>query len=359
MSGIYLNNAGHGHPVPAVLSRQIAHLQREAEIGPYRAMAEVADELAGIRAAAAEVIGADPAETALVTTTCATWYAAVSRLPIDGKRVLVAPHEWYENLDALEMLARVRDLSIEVLPEIDFAAPDLSGWAGWIDDDTALICLPLVTSMAGHRYPLEEIGKLPRPDGCAVVVDAAQAFGQMPLDLPRSGADIVVGTARKWLRGPRQTGLLWVREGLEGIDGPLTAQSLEPHDAHIAARLGLGAAIGEVLGCEVGGVQADLAQLSDRIRAEAAAQEIPCLSTKAGGTTAVTIALPPTAKPAIEAAMADRQIIAKWPVPGTEEPRAAEGATDRALMRISPHLANTPDEIGVLFTAIARGLAAG
>ncbi|MEM9046760.1 MAG: aminotransferase class V-fold PLP-dependent enzyme [Pseudomonadota bacterium] len=359
MREVYLNNAGHGHPIPAVLARQIAHLQREAEVGPDRAKAEAADELDQIWEAAGALIGGDPARTALITTTCATWYAAVSRLALDGKRVLVAPHEWYENLEALEMLAHVRGLRIEVLPEIDFADPDLTEWANRIDDETALICFPLVTSMVGHRYPLEAIGKLARPEGCAIAVDAAQSFGQMPLDLEASGVDIVVGTARKWIRGPRQTGLLWIREGLEGINGPLTARTLEPHDAHIATRLGLGAALEESRRIGISEVQNRLGALSDKIRAEAAALSLPCLSARESGTTAITIALPKASQPAIAKVMADHGVIAKWPVPGMEEPKAAEGQTDRALLRISPHLANTSNDIGTLFTAIAQGLAAG
>jgi selenocysteine lyase/cysteine desulfurase len=94
------------------------------------------------------------------------------------------------------------------------------------------------------------------------LLDATQSVGQMPLDVHTLGCDILAGTGRKFLRGPRGTGFLYVRkEVLEALEPPLIdlhaaswtapdqyrlrpdARRFECWEASIANRLGLGAAI--------------------------------------------------------------------------------------------------------------------
>ena len=116
---IYLNACGHGLSDPAVAARMAVHLAREAEIGEARAALEVADELEAVRGDAAALIGASVDETGLAPNTSAPWMAMVAQMPLAGRRVLVAAHEWGDNVLALRRIAANTGGSVEVIPVVD------------------------------------------------------------------------------------------------------------------------------------------------------------------------------------------------------------------------------------------------
>lgn len=348
MSMTYLNAAGHGLPDRAVLDRMIRHLERETEIGAEAAAAEAATDLAATRDRAARLLGAPLEETGLASTTVATWLAIVARLDLAGKRVLVAPHEWGDNLRLLEGLARQSGAVIERLPMIDFADPDLGPWAARIDEDVAAICAPMVTSVTGHSYPVAAIGALPRPATTRFLVDAAQAVGQVPVQVGELGCDALVATTRKWVRGPRQTAVFWMSPSL-GEPSPV-----EPMDANLALRLGQGEALRLVLEAPGETYGARLAPLTAQARARAQAGGLRCLSHESACTGAVTLALPRSLQAPLTEALGKANIMAKWPMPWHEEPDSELAASDFAILRISPHVYNTADEIDALFDLIAK-----
>ncbi|MEM7508200.1 MAG: aminotransferase class V-fold PLP-dependent enzyme [Pseudomonadota bacterium] len=348
MSMTYLNAAGHGLPDRRVVRRMIRHLEREAEIGAEEAAAESAGDLAQTRANAARLLGAGLEETGLASTTVATWLAIVARLDMAGKRVLVAPHEWGANLRLLDRIASQNGAHIERLPPIDFATPDLSAWAERIDEDVAAICTPMVTSVTGHPYPVAAIGTLPRPESARFIVDAAQAVGQVPVRVAELGCDALVATTRKWVRGPRQSAIFWMSPGL-GQPG-----LIEPMDANLAVRLGQGEALRLVLEEPGETYAASLAPLNTHARARAADQGLRCLTPQDAGTAAVALAIPQAMRDPISSALAEADILVKWPTPWHEEPDSELAAPDFAVMRISPHVYNTADQIDAVFDVIAR-----
>lgn len=349
---IYLNHASYGRASAPVLERMRAYLAREEEIGPDRAQAEVGEELAALRQNAARLLGTETRRIGFGGTTAALWIETAGRLALAGRRVLVAPHEWHADIRALEdMGARV-----EVLPELDPDEPDLAPWSSRIDDDVAMIAVPMVTSCAGLLYPVEEIGHLPRPKDCILMVDGAQALGQMEISVDDIGCDAFFATTRKWLRGPRQTALFWMSDWLAGQIPPAR---IERGDFNVALRLGQGAAVAEA----VAGLPERIAALraiSAHIREGAERLGLRVLSTPANGTTAITLGLPPEAKSATDAALIRAGIIAKWTDPVGEEPKsalAAEVASGGcAPLRISPHVLTTPDEIDLMFETLAASL---
>ena len=170
---IYMNAASHGMPDRTVRDRMRAYMDREDQIGPAAAEEEAGPEMIAVTGKAAQVIGAAPEGVVLVGTTTIGWNSAVLSLPLAGRRVLVAPGEWASDVAVLGRMGA----AVETMPVAADGTLDLDALAGRIDDDLGAICLPMVCSLTGERYPAEQIGALPRPEGCFFVVDAAQAVG--------------------------------------------------------------------------------------------------------------------------------------------------------------------------------------
>ena len=77
-----------------------------------------------------------------------------------------------------------------------------------LDERVRLIALTWLPANGGLINPAAAIGEVARRHGIAYFVDAAQAVGQLPVDVARIGCDVLSGAGRKALRGPRGTGLL-------------------------------------------------------------------------------------------------------------------------------------------------------
>ena len=369
---IYLNAASHGLPDATVLERVRSYAERELEIGVVRAAAEAADEIDQVRNKAATLIGASREEIAFTATTTIGWGMAVSSLPLSGKRVFVPPHEWASNIAILLRLEWVSGLSLEMLPMDADGAVDLDALGSAIDDDVAAICVPMVSSLTGRRYPIEAIGKLPRPESCAYIVDAAQALGQMPIDIRSIGCDILAATARKWLRAPRGNALLYVssatldamrltpfpdsahivwRPEMEMFDDVDGAERFEGFDFSVPLRLALGAAIDAANKRTVESIEHDIRALARhaRSRIEQAGLTLHGPGWVQSGITSFLV--PVERKTHIENALGEKQVAIKFP-DFVNEP-LAPAPEGKALLRLSPHVYNSREDIDTLFDVVS------
>ena len=286
---------------------------------------------------ASGLIGGQPDQVGFAANSSLAWASAVMRHGLARGRVLVAQHVWGPNLRALRGLGA----EIEVLPPLD-ASGDLAAWAARIDDDVTMIEVPMVTSLEGRRYPVETIGRLARPEGCALMVDAAQALGQVPVDVGTLGADILVATGRKWLRGPRGTGLAWARPGLAPHPSPA---GVESSDHTVVQRLGLGAAIEVVLarGEEaIAAAQRPLRAAAAEAIEEAGLEPVPGALPTTGAFAAY---VPEARAERLAAALVAARIEVKWPDPAKDEPEAGLGRPGHRILRVAAHVTNTPEDI--------------
>ena len=365
---IYLNAASHGLCDSAVRARMIAYLQREDQIGPAKAEREAQDEMTGARAMAARAIGASEADVMLLGTTTIGWNAAVRALPLADRRVLVAPGEWTSDVAVLARMGA----RIEVMPTDETGDLDVSAIAGLIDDDLAAICAPQVCSLTGETYCLSRIGALPRPHGCLFIVDAAQSLGQLPVSVADLGADILAATTRKWIRGPRDTALLYVAPqvfeqmapnpapriaGLSGggqsiADKPGIAR-FSPGDGFAPLRLGLGVALSQFL-ADPDEAMAAPARLAAHLRSglRELRWQLACAD-DARATAITTLTGSPERIGAVTAALKRAGYAFASPSPDCEPLRGIDPGM-QAFLRLSPHGYNTLAEIDLALAIIAR-----
>ncbi|MEM7212498.1 MAG: aminotransferase class V-fold PLP-dependent enzyme [Pseudomonadota bacterium] len=365
---IYLNAAGFGLPDPKVRARMIRHLQREDEIGQVAAEAEAASECAAVRDRLAALIGADPREIALMQWGTGAWNAAMLSVPVHGKRVLMAPGEWGSNVALMHRQGAI----VEVMPVGPDGVLDLDALRGRIDEDVAAVCVPMVCSLTGERYPVEAIGALPRPEGCAYVVDASQALGQMPVSVGALNADVLAGPTRKWLRGPKGTGVLYVSRRWLGRMGPSRvsdyigarfqdggfvdhpdARRFEQTGFFVVQRLGLAAALDVLDEIGLASIQQQVSALADHVRASARSAGIEIAGVEPSTSAIVSLRMSRERLDAAMPRLRDAGISCKDAGPDCEPLRPLESVTG-GFLRVAPHVYNTTDEIDRMFATVSE-----
>lgn len=290
----HFNHAGASLPSSATLEAIRAHLWREATLGPMEAGVAAREQTERARLLAAQLLNAQPSEIALTTGNSPGWGAAFAALGPwrPGDRILVGRHEWGGNLAAMQLAAQRAGASIEAIPSDSSGAVDPNELAAMLDERVRLISLTWLPANGGLINPAAAIGQVARHHGIPYFVDAAQAVGQLPVDVTQLGCDVLSGAGRKALRGPRGTGLLYIRQDflpsltpaivdtrsapLDANDAPVLrndAARFESAEASLALRCGLANALQEALAIGMENIRARIEGISQALRHQLA--EIP------------------------------------------------------------------------------------
>ncbi|MEU1374560.1 aminotransferase class V-fold PLP-dependent enzyme [Streptomyces triculaminicus] len=220
---VHLNNAGAALLSRRTLDTMTAYLEFEARIGGYEAAVERLADIEATYTAVARLVGGRTEEVALFDNATHAWGAAFYSLRLrPGDRILTGRSEYGSNVLAYLQVAQRTGAEVVVVPDDAFGQLDTEALAGLIDERVRLVGVSHVPTGGGLVNPVAEIGRITRRAGVPFLLDATQSVGQFPVDVAEIGCDMLCATGRKFLRGPRGTGFLWIRSGLaEGLEPPV------------------------------------------------------------------------------------------------------------------------------------------
>ncbi len=288
---VHFNNAGSALPPTTVTDTVVDHLRREALIGGYEAAAEAGPRLDAVYDSLARLLGASTEQVSVVENATRAWDMAVYGYPFSsGDRVLVGRAEYVSNVLGLLQLAHRYGIDVVLIDDDAEGQIDLASLEAELDRGAEMVAITHAPTNGGLINPAEDIGELCERYDTFYVLDACQSAGQVPLDVGRIKCDVLSGTGRKYLRGPRGTGFLYAGpRALERIEPPFVdlhaadwtedrgyqirgdARRFENWETNYAGKLGLGAAIDYALDLDVATTWPRVRALGQQLRESLAA----------------------------------------------------------------------------------------
>jgi len=372
----HLNNAGAALMPTPVLDAVRDHLRLEEETGGYEAADARQEELARAYVEVEALLEAQPGTVAFTGSATESFTQALSSVPWRPGDVLLTTRDDYAS-NQIQYLSLARRMGVELVraPDAEEGGLDLPAMEELIHRRRPrLVAVTHIPTNSGLVQPVAAVGRMCRSRGIPYLVDACQSVGQMPLDVEEIGCDFLSATARKFLRGPRGAGFLYVStrildagweplfpdlRGADWVGADLyqpapDAQRFETWEFSHGLLLGMGAAARYAM--ELG-----LPAIRDRIRVLASLARgtlgaVPGVTVldrgpELGGI--VTLSVTGWDAGALVAELRRRRIntsaLTRVSAVMDFDARGIETA-----LRVSPHVYNTPEEIQELAAALAE-----
>lgn len=373
---IHLNNAGAALMPEPVIEAVKKHLQLEVQLGGYEAADAAQDDIAAAYEDVAALIGAQAHNVAVMENATVAFAQALSAFDFsEDDVILTTNNDYISNQLAYLSLARRTGVRIQRAADLPEGGVDPQSVRECIARERpALVAVTWVPTNSGLVQPVAEIGGICRAAGVPYLVDACQAVGQLEVDVAQLGCDFLSATARKFLRGPRGVGFLYVSDAmLEQQRAPLyvdmrgahwveadeyrladTAARFENWEFAYSLLLGMGAAARyarQVGVAEGGGAAIELAAYAREKLAEL--PRVRVLDRGGALCAIVTVEVGDVPAPEVVARLREQAV-------NTSATARAYAVIDmdakraQTAVRISPHYYNTRREIDIAVWAIAE-----
>ena len=260
---VHFNNAGASLMPEPVYRTVVDHIKLERDIGGYEAETQATDDLSAFYDNFSALLGVAADEVAYVENATRAWDMAFYALPlVRGDRILTHESEYVSNYLGFLHHAKTRGIEIDIVPSDESGQIDVDAIARMVTPATKLVAITHVPTQGGLVNPAAEVGRVAKEFGLMYLLDACQSVGQIRIDVGEIGCHILSGAGRKFLRGPRGTGFLYVSSAIvDRLDPPFIdlraakwlsateftlahgARRFENWESFVAGRLGLAKAV--------------------------------------------------------------------------------------------------------------------
>lgn len=227
---IHLNNAGASLMPNVVTQSVLEHIKLESQIGGYEAAALMSDAIQQVYEQAGRLINCKASNIAFTASATDSYTRALSSIPFRSGDVILTDNDDYIS-NQIQFLSCQKRFGIKIVrvknaPEGGVDLADLE--QKLIKLQPALLAITHIPTNSGLVQPVKSIAEIysryinKHPGKTWYILDACQSIGQMKLDVQELKCDFLSVTGRKFLRGPRGTGFLYISdkaldEGLEPL----------------------------------------------------------------------------------------------------------------------------------------------
>ncbi len=221
---IHLNNAGAALMPSCVVKVIQDYIALESRIGGYEAYDARHDEINAAYRAVAALLGTQSQNIAFTENATVSYAQTLSAIPFTHDDVLLTTNNDYVS-NQIQFLSLQKRFGVQVLraPDLSEGGVDVQAMADLIRRRRPkLVSVTHIPTNSGLIQDVYAIGKICREENVLYLVDACQSIGQMPVYVNEIGCDFLAATSRKFLRGPRGSGFLYVsnrvlQQGLEPL----------------------------------------------------------------------------------------------------------------------------------------------
>jgi selenocysteine lyase/cysteine desulfurase len=372
---IHFNNAGAAlMPLP-VLEAMTDYLRAEADLGGYETATARRAEIDDFYAATAELLGCKPRNVAFATSATDAYARALSSVPFQrGDVILTTRDDYISNQIAFMSLRKRFGVEVAHAPNLPQGGVDVDALAALMQEHRPrVVAVTHIPTNSGLVQPVADIGARCRELDLLYLVDACQSLGQYVLDVRHIGCDFLTATSRKFLRGPRGGGVLYVSDrALEAAYEPLfvdmrgarwtgfgqyeqvdSAQRFEDWEFSYATVVGTAAAVRYALAVGMDAIAARTRALGEALRdALAEVSGVRVLDRGRELCAIVTLTVDGGSIDALHDELERRGINSSV----SAREHALYDFTDKgveAALRLSPHYYNTEGEVEAVMAAIA------
>jgi cysteine desulfurase / selenocysteine lyase len=362
----YFNHGGCSFVTPQTLDAVTTHLGLEHRLGNAMADLMTAAEKRTLYKLAAATVGADAKDIAITDSHTTGWEKAFQAISLKaGDIILTTRSELGGNWRYLRQKADKCGAWVMPIPSTENGSVCLKSLADMLNGRIKLISVSWIGSNGGHIEPVEDIGQLAEQHGIPYFVDASQVVGQMPVDIQRIRCDVLTTPGRKWLRGPKGTGFMYLRpsflekcqssgafDGWRDSADHLTAKHFEASNASVALQMGLLEALDQLQKTGIEQIQEQILARSRRIWEELQAiHGVICLRDTAPdhGMVSFNVAelIPSVVRERLMSAGIEVAANQAEFTPLDMQTRQLDG-----VVRVTPHACTTWEEIEMLVDAI-------
>ncbi|WP_420546892.1 aminotransferase class V-fold PLP-dependent enzyme [Curvivirga sp.] len=219
---LHLNNAGSSLTSAPVQDYLNNYLNKDAELGGYETADLYKADLENFYLAAAKAVNGKPSEIAFIENATRAWdmvFYAFDWKP--GDVLLTSVTDYNSNMVAYIHAKERFGMDFITIPNDEHGQLDVEAMEKAITPEVKLIAVSHIPTNSGLVNPVEKVGTLAKKHNIPFLLDACQSVGQMPIDVKKIGCDMLSTTGRKYIRGPRGTGFLWVSENwIEKLNPP-------------------------------------------------------------------------------------------------------------------------------------------
>ncbi len=283
---VHFNNAGSSlMPIP-VTDALHSYLYKEELSGGFETAEDEDETLENFYKTTANLLNCETDEIAFIENATRAWDMAFYGFKFSsGDKILTTIAEYGSNVIAYNQQVKRFGIDVVFVPNDEHGQIDTHALENLMDDRVKLVSITHIPTGGGLVNPAKEIGKITKSANVPFLLDSCQGVGQVPLDVEEIGCDILCGTGRKYLRGPRGTGLLYVRKSLiEYLEPPILdqhaatlispteyqirsdAKRFENWEQYFAGKAALGTAIKYALSYGLKPIQSRIYQLAEKLR---------------------------------------------------------------------------------------------